>query len=195
VVWVRDIGDDSDASMVLEETADGVFLYHGNTLDKRKPGSSEQVTNLRKINALTGELVWEYNVPTINDQPNNGGLLATPLLGTGEISDLIIFNVSKTTSLKAGDMVALDRTTGDLVWKRHLKRYSWSSPVQITSTTGKAYAIVTDSGGTMHLFDPNTGADLSTLSLGKNTEASPAVYGNMIVVASYARRIWGIRIS
>jgi hypothetical protein len=47
----------------------------------------------------------------------------------------------------------------------------------------------------MHLFDPNTGADLSTLSLGKNTEASPAVYGNMIVVASYARRIWGIRIS
>ncbi len=195
VVWVRDIGDDSDASMVLEETPEGVFLYHGNTLDKRKPGVAEQVTNLRKINALTGQLVWEYKVPTINDQPNNGGLLATPLLGTGEISDLIIFNVSKTSSLKSGDMVALDRKTGELVWKRHLKRYSWSSPVQITSTTGKAYAIVTDSGGTMHLFDPNTGADLSTLSLGKNTEASPAVYGNMIVVASYARRIWGIKIT
>ena len=195
VVWARDIGDDSDASMVLEETPDGVFLYHGNTLDKRKPGSDEQVTNLRKIDALTGQLVWDHKVPTLNDQPNNGGLMATPLLGTGEISDLIIFNVSKTTSLKAGDMVALDRKTGDLVWKRHLKRYSWSSPVQITSTTGKAYAIVTDSGGTMHLFDPNTGADLSTLSLGKNTEASPAVYGNMIVVASYARRIWGIRIT
>ena len=67
--------------------------------------------------------------------------------------------------------------------------------MQITSTDGHAYGIVTDSGGTMHLFDPNTGADLSTLSLGKNTEASPAVYGNMIVVASYAKRIWGIRIS
>lgn len=195
VVWVRDIGDDSDASMVLEETADGVFLYHGNTLDQRGGTDVEQVTNLRKLNALTGELVWEYKVPTMHDSPNNGGLLATPLLGTGEISDLVIFNVSKTTSLKAGDMVALDRKTGELVWKRHLKRYSWSSPVQITSTTGKAYAIVTDSGGTMHLFDPNTGADLSTLNLGKNTEASPAVYGNMIVVASYARRIWGIRIS
>ena len=195
VVWVRDIGDDSDASMVLEETPEGVFLYHGNTLDKRKPGSAEQVTNLRKINALTGQLVWEYKVPTLNDQPNNGGLLGSPLLGTGEISDLVIFNVSKTTSLKEGDMVALDRKTGELVWKRHLKRYSWSSPVQITSTTGKAYGIVTDSGGTMHLFDPNTGNDLSTLSLGKNTEASPAVYGNMIVVASYARRIWGIKIT
>ena len=195
VVWVRDIGDDSDASMVLEETPEGVFLYHGNTLDHRGGTDAEQVTNLRKINALTGELVWEYKVPTLHDSPNNGGLLATPLLGTGEISDLIIFNVSKTSSLKAGDMVALDRKTGELVWKRHLKRYSWSSPVQITSTTGKAYGIVTDSGGTMHLFDPNTGADLSTLSLGKNTEASPAVYGNMIVVASYARRIWGIKIT
>jgi len=196
VVWVRDVGDDSDASMVLEQTPDGVFLYHGNTLDKRTPASgAEQVTNLRKINALTGQLVWEYKVPTLNDQPNNGGLLATPLLGTGEISDLIIFNVSKTSSLTQGDMVALDRKTGALVWKRHLKRYSWSSPVQITSTTGKAYGIVTDSGGTMHLFDPNTGVDLSTLSLGKNTEASPAVYGNMIVVASYARRIWGIKIT
>lgn len=47
----------------------------------------------------------------------------------------------------------------------------------------------------MHLFDPNTGEDLDTLSLGKNTEASPAVYGNMLVVASYAKRIWGIKLT
>ena len=92
-------------------------------------------------------------------------------------------------------MIALDRTTGKLVWKRHLKRYSWSSPVQINSTDGTAYAVVTDSGGTMHLFDPSTGIDLDTLSLGKNTEASPAVYGNMLVVASYAKRIWGIKLT
>jgi len=196
VVWARDVGDDSDASMVLEETPEGVFIYHGNTLDKRTPESgAEQVTNLRKINALTGEQVWEHKVPTTRDTPNNGGLLATPLLGTGEISDLIIFNVAKTTSLKAGTMIALDRKTGEVAWQRQLKRYSWSSPVQITGTDGTAYGIVTDSGGTMHLFDPNSGVDLSTLSLGKNTEASPAVYGNMIVVASYAKRIWGIRIS
>ncbi len=195
VVWARDIDDDSDASMVLEQAADGVFLYHGNTLDKRGGTEAAQVTNLRKFNALTGELVWEYEVPTQHDSPNNGGLLGTPLLGTGEIADLVIFNVSKTTSLKAGTMIALDRETGKPAWQRHLKRYSWSSPVQVTSTDGHAYGIVTDSGGTMHLFDPNTGEDLSTLSLGKNTEASPAVYGNMIVVASYAKRIWGIRIT
>ncbi|MFZ0530884.1 MAG: PQQ-binding-like beta-propeller repeat protein [Propionicimonas sp.] len=194
VIWAREMGDDSDASLVLDESADGVFLYAGNEVDNRSDPSTF-ITNLRKINALTGELVWQYDVPAQREQPNNGGQLASPLLGTGEISDLVIFNVAKTTSRTEGDLIALDRKTGTLAWKRHLKRYSWSSPVQVTATDGKAYGIVTDSGGTMHLFDPNTGTDLSTLNLGRNTEASPAVYGNMIVVASYAKRIWGIRIS
>ena len=67
--------------------------------------------------------------------------------------------------------------------------------MQVTGTDGTAYGIVCDSGGTMHLFDPETGKDLTTISLGKNIEASPSVYGDMIVVASYAKRIWGIRIS
>jgi len=194
VIWARELGDDTDASLVLDQSPDGVFLYTGNEVDARTD-PSQFITNLRKIDALTGKLVWQYDVPAVHEEPNNGGLLGTPLLGTGPISDLIIFNVAKTTNHTEGDLVALDRTTGKLVWKRHLKRYSWSSPVQINATDGTAYAVVTDSGGTMHLFDPNTGIDLDTLSLGKNTEASPAVYGNMLVVASYAKRIWGIKLS
>lgn len=194
LVWARDIGDDSDATMVLEETPQGVFIYHGNTLDARGE-TGDEFTNLRKFNALTGELVWQYDVRTQADYPNNGGLLATPLLGTGEISDLIIFNVAKTTSAREGDLIALDRRTGTQVWQRHLGRYSWSSPVQITSSSGKAYGLVADSGGTLHLFDPRTGADIDSISLGKNVESSPAVYGDTIVVASYAKKIWGIRIS
>ncbi|MDR1710730.1 MAG: PQQ-binding-like beta-propeller repeat protein [Propionibacteriaceae bacterium] len=194
IVWVRDVGDDSDATMVLEDTSDGVFLYHGNTVDKRGE-QGDKTTNLRKINALTGELVWQYDVQTQADYPNNGGLLATPALGQGEVSDLVIFNVAKTRSAREGDMFALDKLTGEVVWHRTLGRYSWSSPVLITGDDGHQYGILCDSGGTMHLFDPNTGADISTLSLGKNVESSPAVYNNMIVVASYAKKIWGIRIS
>jgi hypothetical protein len=44
-------------------------------------------------------------------------------------------------------------------------------------------------------FNPNTGDDLSTVTLGKNSESSPAVYDNMIVVASYAKKIWAVRVS
>lgn len=194
VIWAREMGDDSDASLVLEETADGVFLYAGNEVDNRTD-PSQFITNLRKVNALTGELVWQYDIPAKRSQPNNGGLMATPMLGTGEVADLVIFNVAKTTSETEGDLIALDRTTGKLAWKRHLRHYSWSSPTQITSTDGHAYGVFGDSAGTLHLFDPNTGQDLDTLSLGKNTEASVSAYGNMLVVASYAKRIWGIKLS
>ncbi|MDQ7991358.1 MAG: PQQ-binding-like beta-propeller repeat protein [Propionicimonas sp.] len=206
IVWARDVGDDSDASMVLEETADGVFLYHGNTLDKRGKNGGDLTTNLRKINALTGELVWEYDVPTVASYPNNGGVLATPVLGQGEISDLVIFNVSKTSEPAlcvfgkcigdfGGELVALDRITGKLAWSRTLDRYSWSSPVVFQGTDGHSYGVFGDAGGTLHLFDPNTGLDFSTLSLGKNVEASPAIYDNMLVVASYDKKIFGIKIS
>ncbi len=207
VIWARDVGDDSDASMVLEETADGVFLYHGNTLDKRGRGDGgERDTNIRKINALTGEVVWQHDVPTVPSYPNNGGVFSTPVLGTGEVSDLVIFSVAKTTEPAlcvfgrcvgefGGDMIALDRATGTVAWTRHLDRYTWSSPVVFTGTDGHSYGIIADSGGTMHLFDPNTGADFSTLSLGRNVEASPAIYNDMVVVASYHKKIFGIKIS
>ncbi|MDR1431598.1 MAG: PQQ-binding-like beta-propeller repeat protein [Propionibacteriaceae bacterium] len=194
IIWVRDVGDDSDATMVLEETPDGVFLYHGNTVDKRGQ-LGDKTTNLRKINALTGELIWQYDVLTQAEYPNNGGLLATPALGQGEVADLVFFNVAKTRSAREGDLYALDKITGKVVWQRTLGRYSWSSPVLITSDDGHQYGILCDSGGTMHLFDPNTGYDLDTVSLGKNVESSPAVFGNMIVVASYAKKIWAVTIS
>ena len=56
------------------------------------------------------------------------------------------------------------------------------------------YGVLPDSDGTIHLFNPNTGEDYSTLQLGKNTEASISAYGDMLVVASYDRHIYGIRI-
>ena len=101
---------------------------------------------------------------------------------------------SEITNYACAREMATVQVDGDTV-RLHLPIAVPELTLQITGTDGRAYGIVTDSGGTMHLFDPNTGEDLSTLSLGKNTEASPAVYGNMIVVASYAKRIWGIRIS
>ena len=63
------------------------------------------------VNALTGEVVWQYDLPTAADYPNNGGLLATPVLGQGEIADLVIFNVSKTTDSR---LCLLGRCLGDV---------------------------------------------------------------------------------
>lgn len=152
------------------------------------------MTNLCKVDALTGEVVWQYDLPAYYNNEVKGRLLSTPLLGTGEISDLVIFNVGKTTAPSEGTMVALDKASGTVVWTRHLDKYSWSSPVEITGTHGHAYGVFGDSGGTLHLFDPNTGRDCSSSSLGKNIEASVSASDNLLVVASYSAKVFGIRI-
>jgi hypothetical protein len=196
VVWVRPTGDDTDATIVLEDTAEGPFLYTGNEMDKRgKAGATSGPVTIQKINALTGQQVWSYSIDAVYNEAVNGGLMATPVLGTGEVSDLVYFNIAKTGSEKRGTLVALDKKTGTVAWQRTLANFGWSSPVLVTGTDGHTYGIVGDSSGLLHMFNPNTGVDYSTLQLSKNIEASPAVYGNMLVVGTYAKLLYGIKIS
>jgi hypothetical protein len=202
VVWVRPTGDDTDASIVLEET-DGVpYIYTGNEMDKRgepgangQPGATSGPSTIQKINALTGQQVWSYSINAVYNKAVNGGLMATPVLGTGEVSDLIFFNIAKTGSDKTGTLLALDKLTGTVAWQRKLANFGWSSPVLVTGDDGHIYGAVGDSSGLLHLFNPSTGVDYSTLQLSKNIEASPSVYGNMLVVGTYAKLLYGIKIS
>ena len=196
VVWVRPTGDDTDATIVLDATSEGPFLFTGNEIDKRgEAGATSGPITIQKINALTGQQVWQWQTDALYDKAVNGGLMATPVLGTGEVSDLVFFNVAKTLSQKQGSLVALDKKTGTLAWRRDLPSFSWSSPLLLTGKDGHSYGIVGDSSGLLHLFDPNTGRDHSTLQLSKNIEATPAVYGNMLVVGTYAKKLYGVRIS
>ena len=196
-VWIANVEDDTDATIVLEETNEGVFLYTGNEVDIRAIGKPQPVftdCQLRKFNALTGELVWERSYSCIYQNGVNGGLLSTPVIGKNDISDIVIFNICKTTDWKSGKMVALSKKTGEEVWVKDLANYSWSSPVDFLSDDGKTYMIFCDYAGQMHLMDPVNGEILDTISVGLNVEASPAIYNDMVVVGTYAKKIYGIRI-
>ncbi len=196
VIWMRNIGDDTDSSIGLDATTDGVFLYTGNEVDNRGASDGERITNIRKIDALSGKQIWQYDIPAYYDAAVNGGVLGSPIIGHGATADLVIFNVARTTAPREGDLVALDKKSGAVVWRRHLSNYSWSSPTLITAADGVQYGVLPDSDGVVHLFDPQTGLDLSTLALGgKNTEATISAFGDMLVVASYDRTIYGIRLS
>jgi len=195
-VWVFNAGDDTDSTITLEESSGGVSLYTANEIDKRSAVTKEGADcNIRKLNALTGELIWQYDVPCVYHYYLNGGALATPLIGQDDISDLIIFNICLTSTASDGKLIALDKETGKVVWERDLAAYSWSSPVPIKGDDGRTYAVFCDSAGNMHLFDPRTGLDLDVISLGANVESSPSVYNDMIVVGSYAKKIFGIKVS
>ena len=196
VLWMRNVGDDTDASLGLDAAADGVFLYTGNEVDSRGTSGGERIANIRKVDALSGRQVWQFDIPAYYDPNVNGGVLGSPIIGHGATSDLVIFNVARTTAPREGDLVALDKTTGQVVWRRHLTNYSWSSPTLLTAADGVQYVVLPDSDGVVHLIDPQTGLDLSSLALGgKNIEATVSAFGDMLVVASYDRFIYGLRIS
>ncbi|MCE1174375.1 MAG: PQQ-binding-like beta-propeller repeat protein, partial [Propionibacteriales bacterium] len=198
VVWTRPTGDDTDATIVMEES-DGVpYLYTGNEMDKRgvgEHGAKSGPITIQKLDVRTGKQVWKYTIDAVYNEAANGGLMATPVLGTGEVSDLVFFQIAKTGSDARGTLLALDKKTGAVAWKRDLAHFGWSSPVLVTGADGHSYGIVGDSSGLLHLFNPNTGVDYSTLQLSKNIEATPAVYGNMLVVGTYSKLLYGIKIS
>ena len=90
--------------------------------------------------------------------------------------------------------VKIDKETGEIVWKTKLNNYLWSSPVDFYDKDGNGYIIQCDSAGNMFLIDGNTGEILNTITLDANIEASPAIYEDMIVVATRAGSIYGIEI-
>jgi len=189
--WAFNVGDDTDSTPVIEETEDGVFLYTGNEVDSQ--GATGKST-VRKINAITGEQIWSRSYECFNSGKINGGVLSAPTVGTGDIEGLVIFNITRTGTEWGGKLVALDKKTGEEVWTKTLRYYGWSSPTVFQSDNGKSYMIFCDSQGNMNLMDPSNGDVLDTVSVERNVEASPAIYNDMIVVGSYARKIFGVRV-
>lgn len=191
-VWIRDVIDDTDSSSVLEESEKGVFLYTANEVDHHGKASSSFI---KKLNALTGEMVWDKKIPCSYDPHTNGGALASPVLGRFDISDLVIYNIAKTDMKNNGSsLIAFEKDTGNIKWKVNMKYYCWSSPVAVYTKEGKSYLVACDSGGYMTLFEGTTGKKLDSISLEANIEASPAVYDDMIVVGTRGCKIWGIKI-
>ena len=95
LVWSLNGKDDIDATLVVEAEADGtVALYGANEVDKRgKRGTSQMF----KINALTGELLWYRNSDKISqNNDNGGGSFATPAVGRNDLSDLVFFHICRT---------------------------------------------------------------------------------------------------
>ncbi|QJD83114.1 pyrrolo-quinoline quinone [Cohnella herbarum] len=186
--------DDTDATIVLETEKGIPYLYTGTEVDKQgRKGNSY----LRKINGLTGETVWQSKYASfsvLGDHPINGGLLATPVLGKKEISNLVIFTIARYGTFSGGLMVALDKATGLEKWKLPMANYAWSSPVDVYDKSGKAYLIQADSIGNISVISASNGKVVGKLSIGTNIESSPAVFNDYAVVASRGGKIYGIKL-
>ena len=193
LVWSLNGKDDIDATLVIEPEADGtVALYGANEVDKR---GSHGRSQMFKVNALTGELIWYHNSDKIyQHNDNGGGSSATPAVGKNDLSNLVFFHICRTEDSGAV-LYALDKATGETVWSRNMGKYGWSSPTCVYTASGKGYVLIGSSNGMLRLLDGLTGQQVAEVELRGNIEGSPAVFGDMIVLGTRSNRIYGIRIS
>lgn len=203
LIYANDLSDDSDMTMVLEEDAqsDTFYLYSGCNYDPLvRPLGDMGPVYARKLNGITGEVIFEKAFTVKSDSSSNGGILASPVLGRDgtDMEGLIIFAITKETDGKSvtSSLVALNKATFEQVWKYDMQTTGWSpsSPVPVYTAGGKGYIVQCDSAGDVALVDGLTGKEVTKINVGEPIEATPAVYKNMIVVASANANIFFIKI-
>lgn len=181
-VWAIDTEDKIDATPALDmEESGALALYTGNTYYRRYKSS---VCNLRKVDALTGKVLWTYDVPGLTYNADyEVGLVASPVVGQQSISDMVIFTA---TNGKHGcSVLALNKNDGSLIWRKDFEGEGHSSPVAVYNENGDAWILQALGNGSIVLMKADSGEVLDTLVLeGAQITASPAVYGNLLVIGT-----------
>lgn len=194
LVWVQDVLDDTNCSPVLEIEDGHPYIYISTSFHMGWRSSSTAEIPIWKIDAETGEIMWQtpYTCYTVADL--SGGVQGTLAVGKNELKDLIFVPVARTPSGGSGILAALNKHTGEVVWELQTTVYSWSSPVAVYDDDGNGYIVFCNTAGNMYFIDGKTGELLDYITLSGNIEASPAVYDNYIVVGTRAQKTHCVKI-
>lgn len=172
-------GDDTDASVVIDE--DG-FLYVGSELQRFNARAAE-IGQLMKLDPSKPRdpLVWSFDIPERGGD-GLGGVWATPAL----YGDMLYI------ATNSGDLIGIDRMTGEERWRIRLVGPTWSSPVPVDDVLLQG-----DCGGTLHAFDISGNprkepSEIWALSLGSCIESTPSVWRGTIWVGTRGGGVYAI---
>ena len=196
-VWYYNLGDDIDASPVIEMEGDTPYVYVCCEVDRQGPSGT---ANFAKINVLNGQEVWCLKTPSykaiVGEKHFDGGYYATPLLGQGNCSDRVFANFVENSPNggQPGYFVAIKKDSGEVLYRVKLRHYAWSSPVLFLNEKDECFVLTADTYGNIYLFDGESGEERCCLHVGSNFESSPVVVGNQIVVGSRGRTIYKLTV-
>ncbi len=125
---------------------------------------------------LDGGQLWQTDV---GSQTNGWGSATSPVL----FEDVVIINAS----VESGALVALDKKTGDEVWRASGMKSSWSTPALIDAPDGKTEVVVSIKGQLLG-FDPATGEKLWNCDAVDDYVCPAVVAHDGIVYATGGRR-------
>ena len=191
LVWVADVLDDSNSTPVLAVEEGHPFIYISTSFHLGWRADEIASVPIWKIDAETGETVWqtEYDCYSIEDL--SGGVLSSPAIDETSL----YVTVAMTGSQFGGVLACLDRQTGQVKWE-HEAYYSWSSPLCLNDEEGNKRVLYCTSGGMMYLLNSEDGSVVTTYDFGEdNIEASPAAYGSTVVVGTRGCHIYGFELS
>ena len=197
-VWARSLGESIVSTPALEVDDAGVWLYTGTVLNFTKKSAA---IHMMKLNALTGEVVWDVTTELKGQYESKtakaglyAGVQASPVVGEGDIDDMVIFNVNRLQiekKVNSAVLYGLDKTTGSVLWQQILDAESVSSPIAMyRKDNGQSYIVLGDDNGTLRVMDGYNGTTLHTLNLGGPIQSSPAAYENHIVVGNTTGQIF-----
>lgn len=179
------MGEDVDASIVID--SEGKLYVAAEQESFRARGTD--VGQLVKLdpNRPDGPKVWSVAVPPLGDGSGdgNGGLWATPALGDGVLY----------ATTHPGEMLAVDTSTGEVLYRDDVGFHAWSSPVVVDDRL--LVAVNCDAGGGLRgydISDPRAPRRLWQLDLTTGCiESTPAVWDGGIYVASRDGNLYGFR--
>jgi outer membrane protein assembly factor BamB len=195
-VWhVRNL-DDSDGTIVCRVEDGTPYLYTACEVDKQ--GAHGQCRFL-KLNALTGEIVWESlidcNRIDLGSKILDGGMYATPLLGQGDCEGMIFANICRNSAHPdRGQLTAISTDDGRVLYAVGYGNFCWSSPVGFTNENNEFFVFTADANGVVYVIRGKNGEVLCKKEMGANFESSPCVVGNSLVVGCRGTKIYKFRI-
>ena len=172
-------GGDTDASIVADEQG---YLYVCQHSDKRSSVAVQRYKEAGQIMKLDPRMTGDGEDPVVWSIP----VTKTATDGeSGVWATACIYKDMVYVPTHTGDLLGIDRETGEIVWQKTLTEHAWASSVVVDGTL-----IVGDTYGVLHAWDvSDTRVDPPvvwefTVPSGSALESTPAVWKGKIFLGS-----------